>query len=52
MIKTIIDLLQTNHFYGVSENVNIAKGKYAIPYTWKELANTIKRRLWPISKSK
>lgn len=52
MIKHIIDLLQTNQFYGVSENVNIAKGKYAIPYTWKDLGNNIKRRLWLTSKSK
>lgn len=47
MIKTIIDILQTNNFYGVSENVDIAKGKYAIPYTWKALGKNIKRRLWP-----
>ena len=52
MIKTIIDLLQTNQFYGVSENADIAKGKYAIPYTWSDLGKNIKRRLWRIKKSK
>jgi hypothetical protein len=52
MIKTIIDLLQTNEFYGVSQNVNIAKGKHAIPYTFKDIGKNIKRRLWPIKESK
>jgi hypothetical protein len=52
MIKNIIDLLQTNTFYGHTETINIAKGKYAIPYTWKDLINNIKRRLWPTNKSK
>lgn len=47
MIKVIIDILQTNEFYGVSENVDIAKGKYAIPFSWKGLGKHIKRRLWP-----
>jgi hypothetical protein len=52
MIKTIIDLLQTNQFYGVSENVDIAKGKYAIPYTFGDIGKNIKRRLWQKRKSK
>lgn len=52
MIKTIIDLLQTNEFYGVSDNVDIAKGKHAMPYTFKDLGKNIKRRLWPKRKSK
>jgi hypothetical protein len=47
MMKNIIDLLQTNKFYGHTETIDIAKGKYAIPYTWKDLVNNIKRRLWP-----
>ena len=29
MIKNILDLLNADHWYGVSENVEIAKGKYA-----------------------
>jgi hypothetical protein len=47
MIKVIIDILQTNEFYGISENVDIAKGKYATPYNLKTLGKHIKRRLWP-----
>lgn len=52
MIKNIIELLNTNNFYGVSENVDIAKGKYQIPVTWKDTWKNIKRRLWQIRKSK
>lgn len=29
MIKTIIAMLTLDDFYGVSENIDIAKGKYA-----------------------
>lgn len=52
MIKNIIDLLQTHDFYGKSHRIDIAKGRYAIPYTWKDLGKNIKRRLWPTNKSK
>lgn len=52
MIKNIIDLLNTSEFYGVSENVDIAKGKYEIPLTWKDTWKNIKRRLWQRRKSK
>jgi len=51
MIKNISDLLNTNNFYGVSERVNIAKGKYQIPLTWKDTWKLIKR-LWQRRKSK
>lgn len=43
MIKNIIDLLSQNNHYGVSERVEIAKGKYEIPYTWKNVWNKLKR---------
>jgi len=36
MIKSIIDLLAMREFYGVSREVDTAKGKYKIPYSWKE----------------
>jgi hypothetical protein len=51
MIREIIDLLNTNHFYGVSERIEIAKGKYEMPLTWKEGLYKIKR-LWLRKKSK
>lgn len=37
MIKNVIDILNTNHFYGVSERVEIAKGKYKYPKTFRDL---------------
>lgn len=51
-MKEIMELLQVSDYYGVSENVDIAKGKYQIPFTWKDLWKNIKRRLWQIRKSK
>jgi hypothetical protein len=36
MIKTLIDLLAVDDFYGVSKNVDIAKGLYKKPSTLKE----------------
>lgn len=52
MIKVIIEMLNAGNHYGISERVDIAKGKYQIPYTWKDLGKNIKRRLWLIRKSK
>jgi len=43
MIKSIIDLLQYSDFYGVSKDVDIAKGKYQIAKNWKEVKNLFKR---------
>ena len=45
MIKGIIDLLQTNEYYGQSETIDIAKGRYALPTTWKDTFKWIKR-IW------
>jgi len=45
MIKNIIDLLALDDYYGISERVEISKGKYAIAYTWKDGFKKIKR-LW------
>ena len=52
MIKGIIELLNTGNHYGVSERVDIAKGKYQLPITWKDLWKYIKRILWQTRKSK
>lgn len=49
MIAETIRLLQANEFYGVSENVEIAKGKYEKIYTFKEAFKKIKR-LWLLKK--
>ena len=43
MIDLIIQLLQVDEFYGESELIDIAKGKYKIPYTIKEHVKSKKR---------
>lgn len=43
MMKNIIDLLNASELYGVSENIEIAKGKYELPKDWKDTFYKIKR---------
>ena len=43
MIKQIIELLNSNDWYGVSENIDIAKGKYKAVKDLAELKKTLKR---------
>ena len=43
MIKNLIDLLGVDNFYGVSENVDIAKGKYQKPRTLGDCKDLIVR---------
>jgi len=43
MIKTLIDLLALDNFYGVSQNVDIAKGLYKKPSSLKECKELIIR---------
>ncbi len=51
MIKNIIDTLNSGNFYNVSERVEIAKGKYEMPTSWRNGFEKIKR-LWLIRKLK
>jgi hypothetical protein len=51
MIKNIIDMLGTSEHIGVSDKVEIAKGKYELPSTWKGAWYKIKRIIW-LRKSK
>lgn len=44
-MKEILNLLVISDYYGVSERVDIAKGKYKIPSNWKELKKWLKR-IW------
>lgn len=46
MISNIINLLQTNEFYGQSERMEFAKGKYEIVHTWKDVWYQIKRHYY------
>ena len=43
LMITIIDMLRVDDFYGESEAIDIAKGKYQLPSDWKGMVNTIKR---------
>ena len=43
MITGIIDMLALNEYYGVSERVEIAKGKYEYITSWKRAWEKIKR---------
>jgi hypothetical protein len=44
MIGIIIKLLQQDDFLNVSDNVEIAKGKYELPKDFKGLKTKIKRQ--------
>jgi len=37
MIKNIIAMLTVDSFYGVSENIDIAKGKYAYTKSFRKM---------------
>lgn len=41
----MIDLLNLSKWYGISENIEVAKGKYEIPKTIKE-AKEQSKRIW------
>jgi hypothetical protein len=49
MITNIIDLLNTMDFYGVSNNVDIAKGINSIPTSFGDAKKQIKR-IWKSKK--
>ena len=42
-IKTVIDMLRSDDFYGGSDSVEIAKGKYQIASNWSDAKTKIKR---------
>jgi hypothetical protein len=44
MIREILKLLTLDDHYGQSETIEIAKGKYAIPKTFKQGFEQIKRQ--------
>ena len=43
MIRNIIDLLNASDWYGISENVDIAKGKYKASKNVSEIKEQLKR---------
>ena len=44
MISSIIELINVD-LGETTENIEIARGKYKIPETWKGLSKTIKRKV-------
>jgi hypothetical protein len=45
MIKNIISMLSVDNFYGVSENIDIAKGKYAYTSSFRKITRQERRKL-------
>lgn len=45
MIGTILNILKQDDFYGISNEIEIAKGKNKIPKSYKEVINQAKREL-------
>jgi hypothetical protein len=43
MIKDILDLLNASDWYGIGENIDIAKGKYAAVNSFEEMKEQLKR---------
>ena len=45
-MKQILELLTLDEYNGVSERIEIAKGKYQVPFTWKDVWYKIKRHYY------
>ena len=43
MIKNILDLLNASDWYGISENIEIAKGKYAGVKDFEQMKKQLNR---------
>jgi len=46
MIKNIIDLLNSSDWYVGDEDIDIAKGKYEAPMSFKQMRTNIKRNTY------
>lgn len=45
-MKQILELLALDEHNGVSERIEIAKGKYEVPFTWKDVWYKLKRHYY------
>ena len=52
MIRQIISVLASDDFYNKSELIEIAKGRYKLPMTFKGMVKNIKRQVKWQSKEK
>lgn len=51
MIAGLLQILQTDNFYGISEEIEIAKGKNELPKSFKDITNQAKRTIkWQLKK--
>lgn len=50
MIKDILELLTLDDYNGVSEEIEIAKGKYKLQTTLKDIYKAKKREQWQLKK--
>ena len=46
MIKNIVDMLKLDDHFGISDNVEIAKGKYKLESNVKKIYKQEKRKLY------
>lgn len=44
-ITKVVDLIRANEFYGATENIEIAKGKYQLANNWSTFISKIKRTI-------
>jgi hypothetical protein len=52
MLDNVIELLKLSEYKNTTERIEIAKGKYQLPRTWKDVWYKIKRDLWQTKPSK
>lgn len=50
MIKTILELLALDEYIGVSDEIDIAKGKYQLQTSIKGIYKSKKREQWQLKK--
>jgi hypothetical protein len=50
MIAELIEILHSNEFYGLSENMEIVKGKNEKVRSWKDFKRKIKRKWQSLKK--
>lgn len=43
MISKVLDILAADDFYGISKTIDIAKGRYELPNSWKSTKLLLKR---------
>lgn len=43
-LKLILEILAQDDWYGADEDIQIAKGKYKTPMSFKEVMDRVKRR--------